>query len=272
MDPELRSLVAATWGIIAVAAGIGIVVFAVEQMLQDLLALRRHFQKREIPKIVQAIAVDLNRKIGIIDSWQTEGYKFERLVQRRDGEPLGRNVDPERALRNMIQLAIAGKADALYSLPIEQLSGQLSVAAQSVLDFPRTNPDLILILSSGSEVADLITVLAPPPIAMPRSAEHLPSPEEVAFVDARNRVAHQVQRNLDALQIHMGYWLQFYLQMWTIIFGVVATFLLFSFSVGIPTSRWELFRQWAVCGVLSGFFSALFSNTIGALLGRRGGR
>src|SRR4051812_29333556 len=65
MDPELWNLVVTTWGVIAVAAGVGIVVFAVEQMLQDLLALRRAFQRREIPSIVRSIAGDVNQKVGI---------------------------------------------------------------------------------------------------------------------------------------------------------------------------------------------------------------
>src|SRR4051794_7846135 len=105
------------------------------------------------------------------------------LVRRAGGRPAdagtGRNVDPERALRNMGQLAIAGKVDALYSLPIDQPAGQISVAAQSVLDYPRKNPDLALILSSGADVDDLITILSEPPsIAVPRTPGGAPSPQE----------------------------------------------------------------------------------------------
>jgi hypothetical protein len=55
LDPELTVLASTTWGIIAVATGLGIVVLAVQQMLPDLLALRRTFQEREIPVIVRGM-------------------------------------------------------------------------------------------------------------------------------------------------------------------------------------------------------------------------
>jgi hypothetical protein len=277
MDPELRTLVWTTWGILSVAAGVGLVVLAVQQMLQDLLALRYLYQRRDIPAIVRSIADGLRKTIKIRDKKTGDTYEFEGIV-RADSDSARlegtRDVAPERALDNLVRLATAGKADALYGLPIDQLAGQLSVAAQSVLDFPRNNPDLVLILSSGAEVSDLIRILSPPPAARDRmpAERSSPSQEEIDFLDARNRVAHQVQRNLDALQIHMSYWLQHYFQLWAIGFGLAFAFLLFWFSTGNPFLNWTLFRQWVVIGTLAGFFSTLFSNTLTALLGRRGAR
>src|SRR5207248_7711583 len=129
------------------------------------------------------IAEDLQQKIKIVDQGEGDNYHFEKAVgagSEAAGPPPARDVDPGRALGNMVRLATAGKADALYSLPIDQLAGQLSVAAQSVLDFPRNNPDLLLVLSAGAETADLIRFLAPPPpvATAPLPADRPPSQEE----------------------------------------------------------------------------------------------
>ncbi|HEX4607942.1 MAG TPA: hypothetical protein VH092_07040 [Urbifossiella sp.] len=278
MDPELSKLVSATWGTLAVAAGVGVVVLATQQVVQDLLNLRRAFQQREIPKIVRRIAAEFGPRVVIHDSGAGDQYSFAGVATAgaADTPAAGgvrvRWVDPARAIRNLIRLAMAGEEAAFYGLPIDQLAGQIGVAAQTVLDAPRANPDLFLVLSAGTDTADLVTLLAQAPTDLPaRAANAPPSPEEVAFVDARNRAAHQVQRNLDALQIHMRYWLQFYLQLWAIGVGLALTFLLF--WVNVPDlTQGGLIRQGLISGVLAGFFSTLFGSLLEARLARAGGR
>src|SRR5207244_1850758 len=115
-------------------------------------------------------------------------------------------ADPPRAMNDLINLATAGNARALYDLPVEQLAGQFNTAAQVVLDFPSRHTDLLRVLAAGAEEADLVQLLTEQPrartLAAARAAGGPVDPQQeqglVAFVDARNRVAHQCQRNLDA--------------------------------------------------------------------------
>lgn len=268
MDPELANLTSDTWRFIAVSAGLGVVIVAVQQMLQDVLPLRRYFQRREIPAVVHHIADRLSERFRVFDQVTDDQYQFEKVALASHEE--GRGVNPDRALGNLIALATGGNKKAFYNLPIDQLAGQISVAAQNVLDYPRHNPDLVLVLSTGAAAADVIEILSPPPPPLPPGTP--PSQQHIAFIDARNRVAHQIQRNLDAIQIHMRRRLRRHLQSWSIVLGLAFALLLFWAFVGCPLSDWRRVVRWVATGVLAGLFSALFSSALDALLGRTGAR
>jgi hypothetical protein len=159
------------------AAALGLLTMAVIQTARDLLPLRRRFQRR------------------YVNEWL-----------RGRARQAGGAADAARAEEDLVRLAAAGDGDALYQLPIEQLSGQLATAATLVLEFPGGHPDLLACLAAEAGTGDADAVLLADRLGR-TGLESLrgSSPDEFQrLVDARTRMTHQVQRALDALQISAG--------------------------------------------------------------------
>ncbi len=172
--------VAASWsaylsGIVA----LGVLSMAVLQTVKDLLPIRRLYQQRFLRRWLAAKG--------------------------------GAGVDVPAVERDLIALATDGDRDAFYDLPIEQLCGQMSAAAQVVLDYPASHPALLRCLSSqapGPAVDRLVNMKT----SLRQAFETLkssPSPQARAELDelgdAKARVMHQIQRSIDALQITAAY-------------------------------------------------------------------
>jgi len=157
------------------------------------------------------------------------------------------------------------------TFPSDRLAGQLSAAAQAVLDSPNRHKDLLLILSTGSEADDLDALLGPPPLAPSMVGDaQIASVEErrgaVGYVDARNRVSHQIQRNLDAFQIHMTFRLRAYLEAMALGLGLVAALTL-AWMIGVRVDALGP-PLWVVIGVLGGFLGTLLTDAARAIRGR----
>ena len=175
------------WSQVLVAlVGVGIVTMAILQLLKDLLPTRRWFQR-----------------------WWLRHFW---LYRNADENEISRE-HADRALEQLIVLATAGDDKALFNLPVEQLIGQLNAATQALLDRPREpqHADLMHILAPHA--ADDVKVLLEP---RPKTKEKL-----TVYVDSRNRVAQQVQRSLDALQIAMGYRWSWLLQVLSVIISAI---------------------------------------------------
>lgn len=159
------------WSQILVAlVGVGIVTMAILQLLKDLLPTRRWFQR-----------------------WWLRRFW---LYRNADEHEISREHADE-ALTKLVILATAGDDKALFNLPVEQLIGQLNAAVQSLLDRPG-DPEYANLLHIIAPYAgeDVKALLGPRPKTKGKLTH---------YVDSRNRVAQQVQRSLDALQIAMGY-------------------------------------------------------------------
>jgi hypothetical protein len=156
-------------------AAVGVLTMAFLQTIKDVLPVRRWFQAW----------------------WVTRWLE-------RQARTAGSGVSVERAEDDLVRLATSGDRNALYDLPIEQVTGQMNAAAQIVLDYPWECEHLLRCLAAQANDADLRRLLAArPPASGPRPALSLE--EKSALVDARNRVTHQVQRALDGLQIAAGF-------------------------------------------------------------------
>lgn len=133
----------------------------------------------------------------------------------------------------LIWLAAAGDRGALFTLPIEKMAGQIGVAANAVLDSPRAYPELLRVL--GKDFQSERKTAAPPVASPPSSPENASStppvdeendlellittpPEKlrpiretaassdvpgltIRYSDARARVGHRIQRQIDLLQL-----------------------------------------------------------------------
>lgn len=119
---------------------------------------------------------------------------FEAWIKSRAAET-GR--DAEKALKNIVNLATAGNQDALYDLPVERFTGQVSAAVQMALAYPGRYPDIVGIMAHKAEPNDINTCLGPRPDPEDKAARQ-------AHAEARNQVASLTQRSLDAIQIDIG--------------------------------------------------------------------
>jgi hypothetical protein len=217
-------------------AAVGVLSMAIIQTVKDLSSVRRWFQRRAVARWLGTKAAESGARLH---AWalSEEGRAFMgREGSRKAVAPafsgFSGRVAAGPAEADLVLLATDGDRAALYDLPVEQLCGQLNSASQVVLDRPARHQDLMFCLASRAEPLDLARLVFPPSearAARPKSGQGQERFD--AYVDARNRVAHQVQRALDALQLSVGFQWKFYLQLASILLsGVIAGLGVFFFS------------------------------------------
>ena len=171
---------------LAAMAAIGVAAMALIQAAKDVLPLRREFQRRRLER------------------WINDGA---REAEARFGATLpdgAAGVNAKRAWKDLVELSVDGDEKALLDLNIEQLCGQMSAAFQMVLDYPKQYRDLLLTAGSFATPGDMNEILNADRSQMGRG-EGSPTPDQIRWADARNRVTHQLQRAVDGFQIATGY-------------------------------------------------------------------
>ena len=116
----------------------------------------------------------------------------------------------EAAERDLIALSTDGDAKAFFDLATEQLCGQMSAASQVVLDFPKEHAALLECLTATKPAALSQLVQVDGSLnrhfeALKRQAGNEPSAELETLATAKMRMAHQIQRSIDAFQISAAY-------------------------------------------------------------------
>ncbi len=167
------------WPMAVCLAGVGIATMAVLEILKDLFKLHRRFNEKQIK------------------DWLDK--RAERALKKN------LSCQAESARTSLLTLAVSGEEDALYSLDTERMLGQISAASQIVLDFPSQHRDLFVLLAAEADSEDLERLLSKAPPGADATDDDAARKAREEFVDARNRVSHQVQRSLDALQINLAY-------------------------------------------------------------------
>jgi hypothetical protein len=159
---------------------------AMLQTAKDLFPIRRWFQRR------------------FLRDW----------LARKGGKGVVDKVE-----QDLIALATDGERNAFYDLPIEQLSGQIAAAAQVVMDYPARHSELLHCLASQvpkESVDRLLGVKDSLRVAfenLKRTDSTQARQELETLADAKARVMHQIQRNIDALQIAATYRWKFWFQL-----------------------------------------------------------
>lgn len=235
MDAVIQALVnigSATTGQVVVALSLtGILTMAILQTLKDLTPIRRQFQRTWL------------------GSWLTERARNKGII-------------PDAAIQQLIELATGGAANAFYDLPAEQLVAQMNAAAQIALDYPGTNHYyyLLAVLSAGASPEDLEQVSSVP------SARGIVSPSDLppGYADARTRVSHRIQRNLDGLQIAMGDRWQFLLQLAAIVLSTVLIEIAI-YSQPQPPSGLAPFVIGILVGIAGGYLAPVTRDLVAAL-------
>jgi hypothetical protein len=195
------------------------------------------------------------------------GGKAEYFLSRASGPPPEGLEHPEYIERDLIRLATDGDDNAFYDLQIEQLCGQMNAAAQVAIDYPQDYPDLIKTLACMAKLEDIRLLLDPPPAAkQPRSSVADPKSHEEfnAYVDARNRVTHQIQRAIDALQVSAGFRWKWYLQIASIVLsGIIAGIGVWRF--GHFQDTWKQFFTTIGVAILGGFLAPVARDLVASL-------
>jgi len=181
---------AGQWQLIALIVTIAVVTMALLQLCNELLPVRTVYHT----------------------------YLLRTWIRER-GKLYGGQVDPHAAFAQLIAHATGGSSRAFLSLPPAQLVGQINAAAQTALDSPKANYDLLAVLSQPSQPnIPLILPASRSPVSSTNPTDDLEAllayhadPPLSAddsrtrdYLAARTRVVHRIQRNLDGMQIALG--------------------------------------------------------------------
>jgi hypothetical protein len=240
---------------VTAVAGVGTLSMALIQAVKDMFPIRRLFHRSRMRRWLR----------GLGSGGPLPGIDYLEISARPPSY--------DDAEHELITLATAGNSAAFYDLPIEQLCGQMNAAVAVALDYPHRYPGLVSCLGALADPRDVGLAFAPPPAA--RGSREMLSPNEAAavdaFVDARNRLNHVVQRAIDGFQIATGFQWKWLLQLVSIILsGAIATtaYGLYGASRGF----WQGAGVFFVTGVLGGFLAPVARDLVAALQSLRGRR
>lgn len=217
--------------------GIAALAMAVIQTAKNMLPLRQWFQR------------------NCVNSWLAA-----RARTARSATPA---INVEQAKTDLVHLTTAGDPAALYSLPIEQLCGQINAATQLILDYPVHHWDLLRCLASQSNPDDLAAINPPNPATQVARRALLRKPSVTLtddehnqvdeLVAARNRLSHQIQRAVDALQISIGFRWKFWMQLASIVLSAVLA------ALALLATGHSLSSAHAMCFIV---LAAIFSGVL----------
>lgn len=195
------------WKFLAFLIALGAVTMALLQLILDLTPARSLFHAFLLRQWIKQRTSLYNKLLKLPRS-------LTETASRRVKNQIAFEVDERRAFSQLIANATGGHARALFGLAPPQLVAQINAAAQGALEDVRSNFALIAVLSQpimsrlpdlskvapelGDHEQDLLALLNPPD-------KREPNPDQVKkYLDARNRVATRIQRNLDGLQITLA--------------------------------------------------------------------
>jgi hypothetical protein len=257
------------WPIAISMAAVGTLSMALIQFAKDLGGWRRSFQTKRVQEWLRAKCEKYSARAKGFNpplSYFTPGF-LPSPEDARHLEPNVFQIDPGRAETDLIQLATAGDATAFYDLPIEQLAGQMNAAMQAALDYPAMHRDLLFCMADLAEPQDIVSLLAPPRDLLEGvRSQLLPAQRSVVdqFVGARNRIAHQIQRATDGLQIAIGTSWKRRMQLWSMglsaVLGVLALWVATRQLAAIPSVG-----MFVLTGILAGFFAPVARDLVTAL-------
>jgi hypothetical protein len=165
---------------------IGLLSMVVIQMAKDFSPVRRWFQRPWIKKWIK-----------------------HRLPPGQVANPPQAEVQKVWSVEDVEERLLLGAGEVrgryLYNLPVEQLCGQINVALQAALENPKENEGLIRVFARTASDNDLKVFLSPRPSLVVRDDMSVEERKEIEeYAQARNHVAHHVERAVDGLQIAMG--------------------------------------------------------------------
>ncbi len=191
------------------------------------------------------------------------GFNRRRVRYWLLGYPFGARMGSkeskyEQSIHDLLLLAGGDKHRGFYDLPIQNISGQISLAAQTVLESPNTYYHLLhALLGKSQEKRDV--QLDVQIVTEMSSRTNL---EDPLYFEARNRLANHIQRNIDVLQISTTFLWKRWMQLFCVVtsFGIaLCGTLLFANNVGSTTQ--------IITIILTGYLGAFLATFIRDLFG-----
>lgn len=197
--PEFTHAQIIAWSFLLFCIAIAVLTMSFIQVCRTIYPFRGHFQRRIIRAWFEN-AIQIAKDPSAANSW---AYGIHRMQ-------LWEEVSSERALNefeSMCSQPVLNKGYRsyvllLYDLPLEQLCGQLTIAAESALDKPLKFRNLLLCLAGIESAEDLSTMVE----LRPSSSDREPNQSfaAAAEVQARSLLSRTIQRRIDAFQIEAG--------------------------------------------------------------------
>ena len=246
MQDDLTVLMAAigkianisAWQFVAAITAAGTIAMAMLQLVKDLTPLRRWYQRNWLRKWISA---------------HVDAFNHARKGKKNLPE-----VSDAKAEALLVNLATGGDDLAFYELAAEQMVAQMNAAAQITLDYPKKYCDLLVVVSEGADIDDVATVVSQSPEGS-RSRKASPSPD---YLEARTRVNHRIQRNLDAVQISLGSQWRFWMQSTAIVLSILLLEIGVVLASGVRPSTMLLAVP---VGILGGYLAPVARDLISAL-------
>jgi len=226
-------------GALAIA---GTLAMAILQVIKELTPVRRVYQRKWLERWFKARA----------EKFTVQAVNAEPSDVIRAHLP----VDAWKAQSTLVELATGGEANAFYDLAVEQVVAQMNAAAQIALEYPHDHFPLLAVLSQGASMGDVASVVA---------GTRDPEP---AALDARNRVGHRIQRNLDGIQIALGSrW-----KLWMQSVSITLTVAFVELAI-ITNIKYDLatLLVGVVLGIVGGYLAPVTRDVVAALQSLRKG-
>jgi hypothetical protein len=252
--------------LLAFIVALGAVATALLQLINDLTPVRTTYH------------------LWLLRRWIDERVRF---YQGKGDPRLPHTVDADEALSQLIAHATGGHSRAFLGLLPSQLVAQINAAAQGALENPAANVSLIAVLAQPTEpqvplvlksgqaatathvqghIDDLLLLLELADRSGPSMSPI--NPEDMKkYMEARTRVVHRIQRNLDGMQITLGNNSAVANQLLAIL---ISTIICYAIVIQTRNSAHTYFYTVLLIGISGGYVAPLLGDLVAVV--RRWGR
>jgi hypothetical protein len=243
-------------------AAVGALTMAIIQTIKELTPARAWFHRREMKRWLAAgeeTRTQISGAAGGKRARRTGGAADAGVDRLMLSNPFSGEASEtsgaELCRRQLIMLATAGNAAALYALEIEKLAGQLNAAAALVADNPRKYPDLLRCLARHADKSDVEHLVENDPPEPDAKSDKQHREAVNRYLDRKVRVTHHIQRNIDGFQIATHYRWSWVLQLCSFGLSFVIAMVAVAYSVGRnvldPATFWSSLPLALVAGFLA---------------------
>jgi hypothetical protein len=246
------------WKLLMFIAAIGAVSMAILQLINELTPFRSIYHAY------------------LLREWIAERLAlYEEGLKSSPAPAPAPKADVNIAFTQLIAQATGGHSRPLLGLAPAQLVAQINAAAQGALDDAQANFALIVALSQPTS-AQIPLILKRAAIA-PSESGHIedlailyetPSAAMLSedslkrYMEARNRIVHRIQRNLDGMQITFGSnsaWLN---QVLAILISIALCYLIVART---REPGHSYFLSLLLLGVFAGYVAPIFGDIVNAI-------
>lgn len=227
-------------------SAVGVATMALIQMAREIFPIRRKFHEVQVRKWLDKSAAHVQEP-DVLNTWRTA------LEDPGLAPP-----DSAKAFEQLVNLTTAGNANALLSLEIEQLAGQLGAASRVAADSPSAGPDFFRCLAAYAQPVDLAR------LEKARTAyASLSKENQAAVAEARARVQHFIQRAIDGFQVSVSHRWKFWHHVASLAIG-------FAIVLAALSQYQEEQAKWGMAGavlisVVAAFVAPVSKDLVAAL-------